>query len=254
MLDINALHDSRAWPHPTGPVTLCETHISWVFLTGDYAYKIKKPVDFGFLDFSTLDKRKHFCDEEVRLNRRLAPEIYLDVVPICGDPHSPRVGGEGPVLEFAVRMRQFDPDMSFDRMLLRGELHAAHMRLAAETLAGFHADIAVAPDNSDFGAPQQVCRPVIENFDTLHQEIEPLLDDAELKAHIAELEAWSLNANRTLAETLRQRREQGFIRECHGDLHLRNILYWQQAVIPFDCLEFDPQLRWIDVMSELAFL
>lgn len=253
-LDLNALLSPQAWPQPAGPIELCETHISWVFLTGHYAYKIKKPVDFGFLDFSTLQKRKHFCEEEVRLNRRLAPDIYLDVVPVCGDARAPRVCGKGPVLEYAVRMRQFDPEMGFDRLLKRGELHADHMRLTAETLAGFHAGVDAAPDGSDFGMPLRVCQPVMDNFDTLNQAIEPLLDNGELKADIAALEKWSIRANHRLEAALRYRKEAGFIRECHGDLHLRNILFWQQKVVPFDCLEFEPNLRWIDVMSELAFL
>ncbi len=233
---------------------LCETHISWVFLTGDYAYKIKKPVNFGFLDFSTLAKRKHFCEEEVRLNRRLAADIYLDVVPLCGDPEAPTVWGNGPLLEYAVRMRQFDPDCGFDRMLQRGELSSFHMDLAARTLAGFHAGIAIAARDANFGSPESVSQPVLENFDSLHRCVEPLMDDPMLSTHIAELEHWSINANRQLDNAFQNRKRQGFVRECHGDLHLRNIIYWQDAVVPFDCLEFEPNLRWIDVLNEMAFL
>ena len=135
-ISLEALQRADAYPHPVDRIELRETHISWVLLTGSYAYKIKKPVNFGFLDFSTLEKRHIYCEEEVRLNRRLAPELYLDVVPICGEPTSPHIDGQGQVLDYAVRMQQFDTRQGFDELISRGELTTAHMDETARCLAG----------------------------------------------------------------------------------------------------------------------
>ena len=125
-------------------IHVVETHISWVVLTGPYAYKIKKPVNLGFLDFSTLDKRRFYCEEELRLNRRLAEALYLGVIPITGSPASPRLNGSGEAIEYAVKMVQFSEEARLDRMLARGELQAIHIDLLAQELAGFHDRVAVA--------------------------------------------------------------------------------------------------------------
>jgi aminoglycoside phosphotransferase family enzyme/predicted kinase len=251
---IEALLRPQAWPHPVESLELCETHISWVLLTGKYAYKIKKPVDFGFLDFSSLEKRKHFCEEEVRLNRRLAPQIYLDVVAIHGTPESPNLCGDGPLQDYAVRMQQFDTRQGFDQMLRRDDLNPWHMDKTADTLAAFHLHTAVADAASGYGTPEAVLAPVQENFEEIRQHLDNQVEDAGVRNQFAMLERWSTQTWRALTPVFRTRQESGFVRECHGDLHLRNIIYWREAVIPFDCLEFSPGLRWIDVMSELAFL
>ena len=141
---IAALMDADAYDHPVGEIRLLETHISWVILTGDYAYKIKKPVDLGFLDFSTLDKRRFYCEEELRLNRRLAPDAYLDVVPITGTLEQPVLGGQGDAIEYAVRMVQFAQDAQLDRVLRRGELEPQQLDTLARLVADFHKTIAVA--------------------------------------------------------------------------------------------------------------
>lgn len=251
---ISALRHKEAYDHPVDDISLRETHISWVFLTGDYAYKIKKPVDFGFLDFSTLEKRKHYCEEEVRLNGRLAPHLYLGVVPICGDTSTPRVDGQGPVIEYAVKMRQFDTSLEFDELLARDELTKEHMNETAKVLAGFHANIAVADEQSLFGTPEAIQQPVLENFEQIGQLGEDWLSQHQLKKPLAQLLQWSNEQYRKLESTLQERKMNGFVRECHGDLHLRNIVIYEGHVTPFDCIEFNPNLRWIDVMSELAFL
>ncbi len=245
---ISALLKPEAWPHPVASLELIETHISWVLLTGEYAYKIKKPVDFGFLDFSTLEKRRHCCKEEVRLNGRLASEIYLDVVPICGSPKAPVIGGEGSVLEYAVRMRQFDTRLGFDQLLQRGELTADHMDRVAAVLAKFHAGIEVFDENSSYGNPAAVLAPVRENFEQIRQHLSDQVGDPLRLEEFEALSRWSEAAWRELETVFSRRREAGFVRECHGDLHLRNIVLWQGRV------EFNPSLRRIDVMSELAFL
>ena len=250
---IKALSCADAWPHPVHGVELIETHISWVFLTGEYAYKIKKPVDFGFLDFSSLDKRRRCCEEEVRLNRRLAPDLYLDVVPITGSAAEPRVAGPGDAIDYAVKMRQFDTDAEFDRLLARGELGPEHVDQVASTLARFHQGCDVAAPDSGFGTADAVSWPVRENFDQVRPHLRNQLgDDAWLQ--FIDLEQWSLEACERLGDSFERRLRKGFVRECHGDLHLRNIVVVNGEVTPFDCIEFNPKLRWIDVISELAFL
>lgn len=251
---ISAMLRADAYPHAVEPIELRETHISWVLLTGEYAYKIKKPVDFGFLDFSTLEKRRFFCAEEVRLNRRLAPDLYLDVVPVCGDPATPRIDGQGEILEYAVRMRQFDPHQEFDELLQSGQLTLLHMDATAKVLAGFHADIRVAGANTCYGEPAAILEPVQENFDQISPQLSRQIHNAESREQFEFLHAWSCSWFEQLHAVFVTRKASGHVRECHGDLHLRNIVYWQDKIIPFDCIEFNANLRWIDIMSELAFL
>ncbi len=251
---ITALLHKQAYDHPVDNISLHETHISWVFLTGPYAYKLKKPVNFGFLDFSTLEKRKYYCEEEVRLNGRLAPHIYLNVVPICGDTSSPRINGQGPVVEYAVKMNQFDTSQEFDELLARDELTKEHIDETAQVLADFHSGIAIADEQSPFGTPEAIQQPVMENFEQIGQLGKDWLTQQELKKPLEQLHQWSNNQYHNLEDTLQERKKNGFIRECHGDLHLRNIVIYEGRVTPFDGIEFNPNLRWIDVMSELAFL
>lgn len=250
---IKALLQPGAYPHPVETIELRETHISWVLLTGQYAYKIKKPVNFGFLDFSTLEKRRFFCTEEVRINRRLAPELYLDVVAICGQPAHPQLGGEGEPMEYAVKMRQFDTRQGFDELLARGELTLAHMDETAQVLAAFHASIDSTAETSTYGTPAAIHEPTEENFVQL-QQLDKQTLTPELHQQLATLQQWSDETYQALLPVFAERKQQGFIRECHGDLHLRNITLWQGRVTPFDGIEFNANLRWIDVISELAFL
>lgn len=246
---IRALQDPGRYPHPVSAVTLLETHISWVLLTGDWAYKIKKPVNFGFVDFSTPERRRFFCHEELRLNRRLAPRIYRDVVAIGGTPEAPVLGGGEP-FEYAVRMREFRQDARLDLRLQRGEVQPAHIDRIAEILARFHAAIERADPRSPYADPERIHRPVRENF----AQIEPLLADPAARARLAALREWSEREYAARRGDLAARAAGGYIRECHGDLHLGNIAWVDGAPAIFDCLEFNPQLRWIDVVSEYAFL
>ncbi|MGD8936479.1 MAG: AAA family ATPase [Thiogranum sp.] len=239
-----------AYHHPTRGIRLVETHCAWVLLTGEFAYKVKKPVDFGFLDFSTLEKRHFYCAEEVRLNRRFAPQIYLGVTGIGGTAQHPVVGDDGPPFEYAVRMRQFDADGLLSRLAAARRLKQEHIDQLIETVASFHRSADHAPPDSDFGRPDQIHHWVSENF----AHIRPSLRHAPDIARLERIRQWSDNERARLDAPLRRRRSEGFIRECHGDLHLGNITLIDGRVTPFDCIEFNPALRWIDVMSEVAFL
>lgn len=232
--------------HPVEKLRLVETHISWVILTGVYAYKIKKPVNLGFLDFSTLEKRHQDCIEELRLNRRLAAEYYLDVVPITGSPDAPRINGSGCAIEYAVKMREFPADATLDRLAERGELNAMHIDALAERIAHFHLyECEVAPLGSPLGEPGAIARPVMENFRILAG----LLEDSSERQSLANLQDWSVAEHARLASLMRNRK----VCECHGDLHLANVAWADGKLVIFDCLEFNPLLRWIDVISEVAF-
>ena len=248
---VRALGEPGRYPHPVGRVRVIETHISSVLLTGDYAYKIKKPVDLGFLDFSTLARRRHFCEEELRLNRRLAPRLYLDAVAIRGSHDDPRFDGDGPVVEYAVKMAEFPQDGLLDGMLARGELRPDHIDTLARVVADFHRGAARAgTGQEDYGNADHVWEPVRQNF----AQIRPRLATEEEQRRLREIEHWSREAHARLTPVFARRRAEGFVRECHGDLHLGNIALVDGEVTVFDCIEFNPNLHWIDVASEIAFL
>ncbi|MBK1723375.1 AAA family ATPase [Thiocystis violacea] len=234
-----------AYPHAVETVEHLETHISHVFLAGAYAYKLKKPLDLGFLDFSTLERRHLCCDEELRLNCRLAPELYLGVVALTGEPDAPRVGGEGVALEFAVHMRRFPQASLLDRLPLSSEL----MRRLAELVAEFHARIPVADEASAYGAPVVILEPMLENLRQIRSR-------SVIPANIARLdhlEVWTRRRFAELTPVMEKRRREGFVRECHGDMHRGNIALVDGEICIFDAIEFNPNLRWIDTASEIAF-
>jgi len=247
---IRSLFNPACYDHAAGPVRVIETHISHVLLTGDYAYKIKKPLNLGFLDFSSLDQRQHACQEEVRLNRRLAPAVYLDVVPITGTPAAPRVNGTGEAFEYAVKMRQFPPDATLDRLDAQGGMTAQHVESIATTLARFHLEgCARAGADSPWGSPEKIRQPVAQNF----VQIAPRLDDPADSAQLDALQRWSEAEHARLTPLMAARKRDGFVRECHGDLHLGNLAWVDNQLLVFDCIEFNPELRWIDIQSEVAF-
>src|SRR5215831_3753752 len=183
---IQALTDPSVYAHPTSEITVLQTHISWIVLTGPYAYKIKKPVNVGFVDFSTLAKRHFFCQEELRLNRRLAPHLYLDVVAIAGTPEQPRLYGQGAPIEYAVKMVQFAQDTLLSHLINVGQLQGAHIDHLVHEVSAFHTRIATADATSRFGTPEVVYQAVQENFRHLFDAI----DDPVRQAHAWELEAW----------------------------------------------------------------
>lgn len=247
---IKALMRAGAYPHDAASVELVETHISWVLLTGKYAYKIKKPVNFGFLDFSTLAKRMFYCREEVRLNRRLAPDWYLEVAAIAGPPDRPRLQGAGEAIEYAVKMRQFPSVQTLKDLAEQKRLNSVLIDDIADKVAFFHQNIAVADASAPYGDSLDIRQWADGNF----SQIRPLLDDPQLLDRLTTLEEWSRGEWTGQASAMQLRKTQGFIRECHGDLHLGNMVLIDGGVVLFDCIEFNPRLYWIDVISDLAFL
>jgi len=247
---IAALLDPRRYPHPVQSVELLETHISWVLLAGECAYKIKKPVSLGFLDFSTLEARRTYCDEELRLNRRTAPGLYLDVVSVTGSLSAPVLGGTGPPIEHVLRMRRFAQDALLDRMVRTGGMDSGLADRLAAAVARFHDRIPVASAGSAHGSAAEIARMARENFD----QSEPLVPPGVDTAAIARLRAWTVSESTRLAPAFARRQASGRVRECHGDLHLGNIAMIDGEPVPFDCIEFSAELRWIDVMNEIAFV
>lgn len=247
---IKALHHPQAYEHPVDSVRLIETHTAWVLLTGRDVYKIKKPVTFGFLDFSTLKKRRHWCVEEVRLNRRFAPEIYLGVVEIRGTLEQPHMGGTGRVLDYAVHMRQFPGNQLLSELANTQQLEASQIDQLIENIATLHQTIDHAEPDSDYGQADQIHHWVSENFRHIH----PFLHSDEERGQLERVREWANEQRAQLDRVFARRKRQGFIRECHGDLHLRNLTIIDGNITPFDCIEFNAELRWIDVISEVAFL
>ena len=247
---LNALQDPALYDHPVSAFTLMETHISWVLLTGDFVYKVKKPVNFGFLDYSTLEQRAHYCAEELRLNQRLAPDLYLDVIAVRGSEDAPSLSGDGPIIEYMVKTRQFRQQDLLGNLQQAGGLTPAHIDSLAATLAGFHQRIAPAAQDAPWGEPEQVHAPVAQNF----EQIRPLLSDAKDLAQLEQLEHWAHTTFQRLIPQLAQRKADGLIRECHGDIYLDNVTLIDGQVTLFDCIEFNDAFRWIDIMSDVAFM
>jgi aminoglycoside phosphotransferase family enzyme/predicted kinase len=253
---INALQNPSLYPHSVDGFKLMETHISWVILTGNYVYKLKKPMDFGFLNFSTLDKRKFFCEQELQLNRRLADEIYLDLLAVTGSAESPRLVSaheltdkDSPI-EYVIKMTQFPQEGLFDQLQKQGELHPKHIETLAHSMANFHLNKANADTTSPLGTPEAVYAPVKQNF----EQITPLLEEKEQLDQLKQLAGWAESTWQRLTPLLAKRKAEGFIRECHGDAHLGNITLFNGKPVLFDCIEFNDEFRWIDVISDIAFL
>ena len=228
---------------------LVETHISWLILGRETVYKLKKPLDLGFLDFTTLEKRRLACEEELRLNRRTAPDIYQAVVPVSGSESAPRLDDDSKVIDYALRMRRFDNSKELDRLARAGTLEAQMVDALAESVAGFHEEIRDAGPPADYGTPESILTQARDNFAAL-ADLDHNEDDLAL---LESLRDWTEAEYRRREADFAARREQGFVRECHGDLHLGNIYYADGRAVPFDCIEFNAELRWIDVMADIGF-
>ncbi len=247
---ITALQNPALYSHPVDGFQVIETHISWVLLTGSYAYKIKKPVNFGFLDFASLDARRHFCGEELRLNQRLTRDLYLEVLPITGSPEAPQIGGTGDAFEYVLKMRQFPQANLLSALQARGELSPAHIDALAGQIAAFHLAAPQVALDHPLGTPDAVMMPVRQNF----EQIRPLLSDKADLQQLDALEAWAESSHQRLKPLLQQRKQEGFIRECHGDIHLGNATLIDGQVVLFDCIEFNEPFRFTDVYADIAFI
>lgn len=239
-----------AFPHSIVRLEVRETHISWVVLTGPFAYKIKKNVRFDFLDASTLERRHNLCEEELRLNLRLAGDLYVEVVSITREAEGLRVAGQGQVVDYAVRMKQFDAAQELPALLTNGAVRSDELVDLAMRLAEFHRQAPTASASRDYLHTRELYDAVLGNLAILLSH----LDAQTLMPEMGTLVDWTHDYLHTSLDALRSREQHGAIRECHGDLHARNIVRWAGRLVPFDCLEFDPKLRWIDVMNDIAFL
>ncbi|KHF24014.1 bifunctional aminoglycoside phosphotransferase/ATP-binding protein [Solemya velum gill symbiont] len=224
-----------------------ETHISTVLVANGKAWKIKKPLDLGFLDFSTLERRKFCCEEELRLNGRLADDVYQRVTPICGSIDAPTLGTGGEVIEYAVEMREFPADalLADHQHLLTVEA----MDAIAGQIADFQKEITSATTGGEFGSPEAVLFPMQQNFDQVRQ----LIDDSDDHARLDVLNNWTIAQHQRHESLLVSRLENGFVAEGHGDMHLGNIAVEDGRFIIFDGIEFNPNLCWIDKVNEIAF-
>jgi aminoglycoside phosphotransferase family enzyme/predicted kinase len=233
--------------HPAGRIERRETHISVVYLAGRFAYKIKKPVAFGFVDFTDAATRRRSCEAELRLNRPLARPLYLGLVRVAPDRRASAISGSRALRsEFAVRMRRFDERMLFSRLIEQHALQPTDIDRAAARLAICH-----------LHAPRNVPRHALGSAALLRAQFDAVLDGCTTHigaARIEPLRRWCAAESAHVAGTVDARRATGFVRSCHGDLHLNNIVRWRDTVLMFDCIEFDDALRWIDVANDLAFL
>ena len=241
------LLDPGTYSHPTRDIRLVETHSSWVILTGDYAYKIKRPVKYPFLDFTTLARRELYCREELRLNRRFAAPLYLQVCPIVRHGAGLQMNGAGEPIEFAVQMRQFDSADELGTLLDRGRVTIAETEQFGVALARIHQTLPRLPSHCE---PQRTTQLLLDNA---AQCLAATADDAN-RSRI-QLCVWQMRDELTrLGGLLVQRDQEGFVRECHGDLHAGNVARIDGCLQAFDCLEYEPEVRQIDVAQEIAFL
>lgn len=246
---VESMKDPAFYPHAVEEVEFLQTHISSVFLTGNLVYKLKKPMDFGFLDFSTLELRQENCERELALNRRLAPDIYLRVEPVTRGEEGPELNGPGPVVDWVVVMKQLDENLLGPNVLARGELTGEKIESVVDTLVPFYRAAKTGPGVDEFGSIATVKFNTDENF----EQTADFVDLAIPRAAYEELKGFTNRFYVEREELFRRRISEGWIREIHGDLHLGNIFFEESPVI-FDCIEFADRLRCGDVAVDLGFL
>ncbi|QEM68387.1 AAA family ATPase [Geobacter sp. FeAm09] len=247
---LKSLLKSSAYPEAADSVELIQTHVSWIFLAGDMAYKVKKPVDFGFLNFSTIDRRRFYCHEEVRLNSRLCPDIYLGVVEVREAPGGAAFFGDGPVIDYAVKMKRLPAERMLDRLVARGEVTADDMRAVARVIAAFHLAAATSPAIGEYGRRERIMANWQENFAQSTAGSRTPLSPDELEV----IREWVSSFAESRGELFEKRVAQGFIRECDGDIHLENICLSDGRICIFDCIEFNERFRYCDTAADIAFL
>ena len=247
---IDDLLDPRSLPDETTSVSLVQTHISLVFVADRFVYKVKKPVNFGFLDFSTLDRRRHFCHQEVLLNSRLSKDLYLGVLPITYDGRRHRLGKDGgEVVEYAVKMKRIPDEFLMKSVFSRGELTREHLERIAGALAAFHGSAATSPEIREFGRPEAFKVNTDENFEQTERFIGATISQEDFCA----LRDWTSGFYVRRKGLFEARMRSGRIRDCHGDLHMEHICLTEDLHI-FDCIEFNDRFRYSDTLSDIAFL
>ncbi|HPI91541.1 MAG TPA: phosphotransferase [Deltaproteobacteria bacterium] len=247
---IEFLQDPGSYPEKPSGVTLVQTHISWVFIGDDLVYKVKKPVDFGFLDFTTLDKRRFYTGEELRLNRRFSPDVYLDVVPISERNGTFRFGDTTNIVEYALKMRRISEDHMLYRLLEKGSAGEDVLRQVGAHLARVYGTIASDETARPFGGIEVVSHNIVENFEQTEKYVGgPVSRDA-----FEAIRNWSMDVLRDRIGIFEERVARGLIKECHGDLHLQHICVDGDNISVFDCIEFNERFRYGDVASDVAFL
>ncbi|AFY96593.1 AAA family ATPase [Chamaesiphon minutus] len=238
------------YPHPvTTPIQLMQTHASTVLLTGEFVYKLKKPVNFGFLDYSTLAKRQHFCQEELRLNQRGARELYLEVVTISKKGDRYYLGNDGEIVDYAVKMVQFPQDNLLSNMFESGQLAPEDLEEIGRVVAEFHSRARTDEYISSFGQIDRIKASIEDNY----RHTEKYIGCAQTQQQFNETKAYTDRFLSEHSQLFLDRIAAGFIRECHGDLHLRNICRWQDKILLFDCIEFNEPFRFVDTMYDVAF-
>lgn len=246
--EIQLLLRPETYDEPVEAVRLIQTHTSWVLLTGAHAYKIKKPVYFGFLDYTTLDARKFFCEEELRLNQRLSPDIYLGVVPITKEDGKLKVGGTGAVVDYCLRMRELPQNTIMTEVLRRKAVTYSMIDEIARIVAGFHERAATDLEIGKFGSLETIKFNWDENFAQTEEFKRRTIGSAAFRSIKEEVERFMVENRSLFSRRIRERR----VRECHGDLHSRNIFIGEHVRI-FDCIEFNRRFSCCDVASEIAF-
>jgi aminoglycoside phosphotransferase family enzyme len=246
---VSALMEPAAYPEPTSAVQLIQTYISWVFITDRFAYKVKKPVDFGFLNFTTLRRRHHYLHEELILNRRLCPDLYLEVLPIAVRGGGMHIGGQGHPVEYVLKMVRLPQERMMDEVADRGELRPEHLDRIIDRLVPFYQQAATGPRINKFGEPAIIAYNHEENFSQTETMVGDLLS-RELFERLRTFARSFLGQHR---ELFLQRLREGRIRDCHGDLHMTNICLTDGVDI-FDCIEFNHRFRYGDVAADIAFL
>lgn len=247
---IASLQDPSIYSHAVDSFEVIETHISWVILTGKFAYKIKKDVQYDFVDFSSLEKRQTYCERELELNRRLSPDLYLEVVQITGRETAPELNGGSSPIEYAVKMREFPQDNLLSKKAESNALAAGTIDELAVLVGEFHDSINADPPEDHFASPDLIRNNLTENFDAIDRD----LLDTDTASTLDEIQYWSEERFRQLSSRFPVRRRNGSVKNCHGDMHLRNIVRYNDRLNIFDCIEFNDSFRWIDVMDEIAFL
>ncbi|MDZ8052150.1 MAG: AAA family ATPase [Aulosira sp. ZfuVER01] len=238
------------YPHAVlEPIQLIQTHVSYVLLTGDYVYKVKKPVNFGFLDYSTLEKRRYFCHEELRLNQRGAGELYLEVLPITLAGEEYHLGGSDEAVEYVLKMRQFPQEALLSTLFEQGKLNETHLEELGRVVAQYHAKTETNDYIRSFGEVPQVRAAFDENY----EQTEKYIGGPQTQLQFDETKAYTERFFAERPELFASRIQNNYIRECHGDLHLRNIALWQDKIMLFDCIEFNEPFRFVDVMFDIAY-